>query len=83
MKGFPIGLVVGVSLAFSGAASAGEPIANPNASCVGYGITQFAPEQEGDDIAHLVKSIADVAGIPPGQVTASFAHLGGEDPACV
>jgi hypothetical protein len=82
MKGFPIGLVAAVSLALSGTASAGEPIANPNASCVGFGITQFAPEQEGDDVAHLVKSIADAAGIPKGQVTASFARIGGNDPSC-
>jgi hypothetical protein len=70
------------ALAFSAPAPAGEPIPNSNASCVGFGITQFAPEQMADDVEHAIQELAAALGVPKGQVTASFAQIAGSDPGC-
>ena len=52
----------------------GAPIPDPNASCVGYGITTYAPYGYGDDVAHFIQAVADATGVPHGQITSAFAR---------
>ena len=65
-------------LTATGTASAAEPKANPNAACVGYGITTYAPFGLADDVQRLIRTFGPV----PGSVTSYYAHLDPSHPLC-